>query len=398
MMGCWGGGWGLVTYFSLCKAQINNLPMTLIEEIENRQKEITTDGYPMSIGELISLYREDELDIHPEFQRFFRWSPLQKTKLIESILLGIPIPSIFVSQRQDGVWDVVDGLQRLSTIFEFVGILRDENGNLLPPSTLLETSYLPSLKDKMWDKHGDDANSFDQSLRLTFKREKIDVKIVKKESDASIKYELFQRLNTLGSKLSDQEVRNCLLVMLNKDFYQWLKDLSVNESFINTLVLTDKAIEEQYNMELALRYFILKKFDPNEIKNKELGEYLTEKMLELCNDKTFDFETEAAQFKKTFEILDFSMSEMAFKRYNLSKTRFEGKFILSAFEVISVGLGRNIQQYIAEPLNGRLKQNIEDKIKAVWADPKYQDKSGSGVRANFRIPVIVPLGQHIFAA
>src|SRR5687768_9763163 len=116
--------------------------MALDQEINQRAKEIHTDGYPMSIGELASLYRDSELDIHPEFQRIFRWSILQKSKLIESILLGIPIPSIFVSQREDGVWDVVDGLQRLSTIFEFMGILKDENGQIIPPNKLVGTEYL----------------------------------------------------------------------------------------------------------------------------------------------------------------------------------------------------------------------------------------------------------------
>jgi len=105
--------------------------MTLTEEVNLKSKEIHTDGYPMSIGEISSLYKDKELDIHPEFQRIFRWNILQKSKLIESILLGIPIPSIFVSQRDDGVWDVVDGLQRLSTIFEFMGILRNENNLLI---------------------------------------------------------------------------------------------------------------------------------------------------------------------------------------------------------------------------------------------------------------------------
>jgi uncharacterized protein with ParB-like and HNH nuclease domain len=227
----------------------------------------------MSIGELMSLYKKGELDIHPEFQRIFRWSEIQKTKLIESILLGIPIPSIFVSQREEGVWDVVDGLQRLSTIFEFAGILKDEQGEYKPASSLVATDYLPSLEAKKWEDNEGPENSFDSALRITFKREKIDVKIVKPESDSSIKYELFQRLNTLGSKLSDQEVRNCLLVMINKDFYIWLKSLSSFEPFLNTLLLTDKSMDEEYNMELALRYFILKNFDPQDIKyTKELGE------------------------------------------------------------------------------------------------------------------------------
>lgn len=110
--------------------------MGLQQEIEKARTEIRTDDYQMSLGEWMSLYEKGELDIHPEFQRFFRWSHRQKSRLIESILLGIPIPQVFVSQRPDGVWDVVDGVQRLSTIFEFAGLLKNETGALVaPPST-----------------------------------------------------------------------------------------------------------------------------------------------------------------------------------------------------------------------------------------------------------------------
>ncbi len=371
--------------------------MSIQKEIDDKKRDITTDSYPMSIGELISLYKDEELDIHPEFQRFFRWSALQKTKLIESILLGIPIPSIFVSQREDGVWDVVDGLQRLSTIFEFVGLLKDEDDNVLPPNVLVETKYLPSLEGKKWNDANDIQNSFDQPLRLTFKREKIDVKIVKKESDPNIKFELFQRLNTLGSKLSDQEVRNCLLVMLNKPFHKWLNDLSQNPHFLNTLTLTDKAISEQYNMELALRFFIFKNNDSNDIKySKELGEYITDKMLIICQDSGFDLEKEKEDFENTFRVLDGTMSERSFKRYNSEKQKFEGKFLLSAYETIGVGLGRNISKYKDEAITLDLKEQIETNIKNIWNSKEYQSKSGSGIRANSRIPVIIPLGESEF--
>ena len=66
--------------------------MALIDDVNERRREIRTDGYAMSIGEWSSLYENKEVDIHPEFQRFYRWSEAQKTNLIESILLGIPIP------------------------------------------------------------------------------------------------------------------------------------------------------------------------------------------------------------------------------------------------------------------------------------------------------------------
>jgi len=122
--------------------------MNIQQEIDARRAEIRTSGYTMSIGELISLYERKEIDLHPQFQRFFHWDIWQKSRLVESLLLGIPIPAMFVFQRDDGVWDVVDGLQRLSTIFQFVGILRKEDNTLEPPLILEETEYLPVVAQK----------------------------------------------------------------------------------------------------------------------------------------------------------------------------------------------------------------------------------------------------------
>jgi hypothetical protein len=119
--------------------------MDLQQQIIERSREIQTDGYAMSIGEILSLYRDREIDIHPEFQRIFRWKIEKKSRLIESILLGIPIPPIFVSQRLDGAWDVIDGVQRLSTIFEFMGEYREEDGGIRRPAPLQGTEYLSEV-------------------------------------------------------------------------------------------------------------------------------------------------------------------------------------------------------------------------------------------------------------
>ena len=126
--------------------------MSLDQEIEARRAEIRSDGYPMSIGELISIYRDDELDIHPEFQRFFRWSDEQKSRLIESILLGIPLPSIFVSQRDDGVWDCD---RRSAKALYHLRVSwcpqRTKMAKELPSLTLRKTKYLPSMEGKKWE-------------------------------------------------------------------------------------------------------------------------------------------------------------------------------------------------------------------------------------------------------
>lgn len=117
----------------------------LERQINDRRKKIKTSSYSSSIGELINIYVESEINLHPKFQRFFRWDAEQKTALIESILLDIPMPPIFVFEDKNNKWEVIDGLQRLSTIFEFFGSLKDEHGKKKEQLVLQDTKYLPAL-------------------------------------------------------------------------------------------------------------------------------------------------------------------------------------------------------------------------------------------------------------
>ena len=367
--------------------------MPLQQEVDKARAEIRTDGYPVSIGEWISLYEKTEIDIHPEFQRFFRWSLGQKSRLIESILLGIPIPQVFVAQRPDGIWDVVDGLQRLSTIYQFVGILKDEEGELLKPLTLESTKYLPSLDGKRWEDESHPDKSLTNAHRLLIKRAKIDVSIILKESDESAKYELFQRLNTGGSQLSDQEVRNSILVMLNRNMYRWLKKLSDREDFQECIAISDRAIEEQFDMELALRFVLFRAANANSFGSLgDLGDFLTNGATELAKDKAFDYVGEEKAFADTFSMLSVTMSSDSFRKYDSRRTRFVGGFSVSAFEAVALGLGYNIK---TTKISG---DAIMEKIQKLWNDPHFVNNSGSGIRASSRIPKIVPLGRKLFAS
>ncbi|MET4075340.1 DUF262 domain-containing protein [Hymenobacter sp. UYCo722] len=370
--------------------------MSLQSEIDVKSKEIHTDGYPMSIGELITLYRDGEMDIHPEFQRFFRWSQLQKSKLIESILLGIPIPSIFVSQREDGVWDVIDGLQRLSTILEFVGELKDVEGKKIEASTLTGTEYLPSLEGKLWESDNV-KKTFSLGQKLLLKRAKLDVKIIKSQSDKDAKYELFQRLNTGGSILSYQEIRNCLLVMVNPDFYKWLVKLADYDSFVKCMALSERQIEEQYNLELALRFFVYKNSTLDEVSSiKDISEFITKKMLEFSKDKSFSYSKEQVVFEKTFDLLAEIAGDDAFTKYESDRERFVGAFSISAYEVIASGLSKNIKLYYG-PRNTKKTDIALEKIKSIWDKPIFKERSGSGMPAARRLPLLIPLGEEVFS-
>ncbi|MEK3718459.1 DUF262 domain-containing protein [Paenibacillus sp. FSL R7-0333] len=353
--------------------------MSLQEEINTMSRVIMTDSYPMSIGELTNIYKEGDMDLHPEFQRIFRWDIKQKSNLIESILLGIPIPPIFVYQTKEGVWDVIDGLQRLSTIFEFMGILKDdgEDGEVVtvPASKLIKTKFLPSLNNKMWENE-DVELSLDEAQRRFIKRAKLDIKIIEKSSDSNAKYELFQRLNTGGTHLSPQEIRNCLLVMINKNLYNMIKELSDYKSFTDCLPLSDNNIEQQNDMELIVRFIVARHSDLEALnRDDNIHEYLTERITQIAQENTIDLELEKAAFIQTFDYLNELLGDEVFKKYYENKGRYEGAVLISSYEAIVLGVSKNL-----EDLKAKNNEEVIDMIKALYSNSIYVDSTKRGAR------------------
>ena len=346
----------------------------------------------MSVGELISVYKDRELDMHPEFQRFFRWTKRQKSRFIESLLLGIPVPSFFVSQKPDGSWDVVDGLQRLSTILQLTGDLRSEDDTLVEPLVLEETAYLPALEGKSWSSDDPDSE-LPQSAKLKIKRARLDLKIVMNTSDESAKYELFQRLNTGGSWAVAQEVRNCLLIMLNRSFYDWFADLGQDEHFRRCLPLSDRMLEERYDLELVTRFLALRSIGTTLLKRiGDLGTFLTDRIVDFARSDQFDRTTEGRAFRDTFQWLDARLGEDAFKKFDPTKDRSLGPVLISVFEVMAVGIGHRAHVEGGRPTQER----IGEVHRSLWENAEFLKSTGSGIKAAGRIPVTVTMGRRFF--
>lgn len=349
--------------------------MSLQDEIAKKAGEIYRDSYQMSIGELINIYRDGEMDIHPEFQRVFRWSDYQKTKLIESIMLNIPIPQIYVSQSDDGTWDIIDGVQRLSTIFQFVGILKDDDGKNVQPLVLEATDSLPSFAGMKWAGEGDLV--FTKEQQLTLKRARLDITIIKKESDLNTKYELFQRLNTGGSLLSDQEVRNCLIIMSNKAMYNFLDDIAKMPSYDRCMKISDQKTDEQYAMEMVVRLLVSQYINWQEIqKYKDFAELLDKEILLICKKEDFNFEDTKRNFVNTFDLLFGTMGEDVFRKYE--EGRHKGAFLAGAFQSIVPGVYDNINS-ILELENS--KEWLKQKIANLYSQDVYVSNNIPGVRA-----------------
>ena len=200
-------------------------------EIENVRKEIKTDNFSMAIRELVQVYRDGDLELSPAYQRLFRWSDETKTKFIESILMGIPTPPIFIAQKKGSKWTIVDGLQRISTILQLMELIevRDTDGNLKPPFKFKSAEKLPSIEDLDWSTLNEDAQRI---IKMT----KIDLKIILIEDNVQAQYELFTRLNTGSVSLQSQEIRNCLIIMLDENFYNKINELKTMPEYREPVV------------------------------------------------------------------------------------------------------------------------------------------------------------------
>jgi len=366
--------------------------MSLDERIEILRKEIKSDRLSMSIGELMGLYQRNELDIHPKFQRVLRWSDEQKTRLIESILLRIPIPPIFVAQDPDGRWDVVDGVQRLGTVFQFLGELRDPAGQPRDALVLMGTKLLPELEGYGFTKLSRSQKSFSSAQQLDFKRSRLDLQIILKESDPTTKYELFERLNTGGSIASEQEVRNCVLVWMNEPFYDWMQDeLAQNEAFTECVLLPERLEEQQYRMELILRFLVFFKMKETDLRRiKDLGEFLNDQNRAIAGDKGFDRKRHRIVFANTFLILNEAVGSDAFRKFDVKTGAFRGGFLISAFEAVALGVAFNIDRWTNTSSS---RKRLRSLVSSLWSEPEFVNHIGIGVAARERVKKSIPFGR-----
>ena len=363
----------------------------LEQELALAEQTLSTDSYSMSIGELISSYKDGEIEVNPAFQRTFRWSDFAKSRLIESFLLGLPVPPIFVFQRTSGNWELIDGLQRVSTILQFVGELKTKQGETAPQLNLTKTRYLPSMAGVHWKPMTDnDPLAFPDNLKLKFRKTRIDLKIILPKSNELSKYELFDRLNTGGSPATPAEVRNCLIIMKDPKFFDWLDSMVNYQSFVDATPLTEKQQDEQYRFELLVRYLVLQATPPEEAKAiEDLETYLNDKILEMAESTTLDRTKLQTDFQDTFDKLYQAAEDNAFRRLNTDKAKYVGPFLLSAFEVIAIGVASNlptIRQHDSAWLVNRIEK--------LWQENLLKSV---GLRSSQRLAITLPLARVHFS-
>ncbi|ANT53525.1 DUF262 domain-containing protein [Mesorhizobium amorphae] len=368
----------------------------LSEEIEKAQRLVRTDAYQMSIGEIVSMYETREIIIDPEFQRLFRWDIGQKSKLIESLLLGIPLPSIFVFEKEDGSWELIDGLQRISTILEFMGRLRNPEGGQHSPSVLEATKYLPSLHNAVWEPSDripevplDEQRPVDRAQQLAIRRGRLGVEILKRPSDDQTKYDLFQRLNAGGTQANSQELRNCIMLMINGDYFRAVKAAAEQLPFRTVTSVSEDQAERQRHMEMAVRFLVHTNVPYDG--RLDVEEYIDEGIVSLAQAGNHALATD--QISRTFQLLDEIAGGNALRRFQ--NGGYVGKVGLVGLEGIAVGVAKNLDAIQA--LGPEEAQAfVRTRMQEFWSQPQSANFTSPGLRGTIRIQRTVPFGEAWF--
>lgn len=357
----------------------------LIQAADEQVAKVRTQGKDYSFNELLSMYGDGELVIDPDYQRLFRWSNVQASRFIESVILELPLPPIFIIEIDEGKYELIDGLQRISSYLFFRGKLNAPHRGIVPGDVLaLDGCDIVAGLD------GYTYESLPRALEIKLKRHTIRVEVIRKESESRIRYHMFKRLNKGGSVLSEQEIRNCTIRLLDNTVNKFLIECSENADFVNTVSpVNQQRMEERFDQELVLRFFAFKNWRDNYV--HEVGEYLTEYMESVAdpskNDVVLDYIAEKAIFEKTFRILNVAMGDDAFAIVDRRGRTLP--FGVYHFEAFALGL----QPHLAK-LNPDDTEQMKKLTECLWEikrDDGFRDITTGGGK-NF----LNPLNQRIY--
>lgn len=205
-------------------------------EIPREVRNLITQAYDKSVSDIVRMISEGDLVLDPDYQRNYIWDNKKASKLVESIILNVPIPVVYVSEEKDSSWTVIDGLQRLNSLKRFFdGQFKLSGLDVLSELNKCDFKSLPSKASRML-KNG--------LLRIV---------MVTADSNEDIKYDIFMRLNTGAVHLNEQELRNCLY---RGKFNTFLQEEAGNKQWLEMLGL-EEPHKRMADRELLLRFLAL---------------------------------------------------------------------------------------------------------------------------------------------
>lgn len=310
-----------------------------LNDIQTKAKERTvkTQTIEYDLETLVKKINVGVIKLNPEYQRKHRWSEEYSSRLIESLILNIPVPLIYISQDVDvddevdeGVsrYSVIDGQQRLTAIQEFLSnsftlvgleVLEQLNGlkyNQLPPFLIrrLEERTIRCLR-------------IDSTL------------------DNQVKYDIFERLNSGSVKLEPQELRNATC---RGPFKELIKVVSKNENFVKTTNLSDSKLKKMEDEELVLRFFALSYKNGYLQYKGSFKNFLTNKMTEFNTLSTEELEDMKNNFIQTFRLISNADTDIPFAKYRNEDNQLKkmSNFNVAVYDSLVVAVSKTQENVV----------------------------------------------------
>lgn len=218
----------------------------LNEQLQKERRLVSFDNYDLTVKQLVDMRVSGTIHVPPEYQRQFVWDQERESLLIESVFLGIPVPNVFMATNADSTWEVVDGVQRLGSLAHFLG--KPELLTLVGKDNPLTINGL----EKLSELNGCTFADLPKSLQLLFETRPLRATVLNDKSDLNVRFDLFERLNTGGISLTNQEIRNCIFRGKLND---QLKKLATNIEFSAAIRLKPVDIKNGTAEEFVLRFF-----------------------------------------------------------------------------------------------------------------------------------------------
>ncbi|GAB4103483.1 hypothetical protein GCM10028790_25020 [Micromonospora taraxaci] len=230
---------------------MSNNALAQRKELSKQRRQVDFDTYDVTVDELLRRVERGRIDVAPAYQRKFRWDAARQSALVESIFLGIPVPPLFMATNaeagQANSWEVVDGLQRVTTLVRFAGSEKAKNR-----IGISERSLRLAELDKLPTFEGAEFSTLPGDLQSLFEDRPLKVVVLNDKSDVRVRFDLFERINTGGIRLTHQEVRECVF---RGPFIDMLETLAAHESFNSAIRLAESNQMDGTREEFVLRFF-----------------------------------------------------------------------------------------------------------------------------------------------
>jgi hypothetical protein len=262
-----------------------------VEQLDTERRKVDVATHDFSVRELVRMINEDEMNVAPAYQRMFRWDEEAESTFIESVFLGLPIPPIFVATNVGFQWEVVDGLQRLSSLAHFLAETVEDAEKIGRKSPL----RLAGL-EKLSELNGKSFAELPRTVRVFFGRQPLKIISLTDKSNLEVRFDVFERLNRGGIQLTAQEVRACVY---RGPLYDFLEELSEKEEFSALLKLKDVNQKNGTKVEQVLKFFAYKNY--RSVFDGKVEIFLNRAMIQA--QKGFDYGKERLLFDRSVEFL-----------------------------------------------------------------------------------------------